>query len=90
MITAKTIRRTKCDDINTLRRWADHLGLRLRRRGSGHSIYDGAVCRVDFRKAGRRIDFQNQSQIARWLDNYMYAEIERLRPRRRGRQDEAA
>jgi hypothetical protein len=63
--------------IERLRKWADHLGLRLRRRGSGYSIYDGS-CRVDFRRAGQRVDFQKQNQIAPWLDKYMEREIARL------------
>jgi hypothetical protein len=60
-----------------VRMWAQHIGLRLRRRGDRYSIYDNG-CRVDHRRAGQRVDFDRLSQVVNWLTKYMDREIARL------------
>jgi hypothetical protein len=74
------LRRTKANKtLKTLREWADHLGLRLRRRDHGYSI----CSKYGSSRACDRADFRKLNQIEPWLNKWMDGELARLeRPAR--------
>jgi hypothetical protein len=76
--TSKAKRPT--DKLKPVRNYANHLGLHLRRRGTGYSLYGWSVgldgrtrsdteMETGYAAAGR-IDFQKLSQIDPWLDKW--------------------
>jgi hypothetical protein len=59
-----------------LRTWADHLGLTMRRRGGGYSIWTRP--QHGHPNGEPRVDFRSLSQIKPYLDKWMDTELANL------------
>ena len=63
-----------------IRNWSAHWGFRLRRRGTGYSLY---ITYDNPAFPYPRVDCRTLGQVSRWLDKWGNEELARLsRPRR--------
>jgi hypothetical protein len=60
-----------------VRNWSAHLGLRLRRRGNGYSLY---ITYDNCAFPSPRVDCRTLRQVERWLDKWSDDEMARLGP----------
>jgi hypothetical protein len=59
-----------------LRRWADHLGMTMRRRGNGYSIWTRP--QHGYPNGAPRKDFRSLNQIEPYLNKWMDRELAKL------------